>query len=140
MPMLCVMCSENIPDRGILVSEINNSFWCTNKFCSPLFYQNPQPFSFNFVYNHDGEPSISLFPNPTDENATTYISLSLLEGQEVLVVLRDIAGNEVCSKVVIASSNNKIVAIDQDGKLAKGTYLVTASSANKLYGKKLIVK
>ena len=91
-------------------------------------------------YHSNGESSISLFPNPVQENTASYISLSQLEGKEVLVVLRDIAGNEIYSKVVISTSNNEIVAIDQEGKLAKGTYLVTASSANKLYSKKLIVK
>ena len=61
-------------------------------------------------------------------------------GQEVLVVLRDIAGNEVYSKLVISSTDKEIIALDPEGKLAKGTYLVIASSENKFYSKKLIVK
>lgn len=91
-------------------------------------------------YNSNGDPTISLFPNPSDANAASYLSLNQFEGQEVLVVLRDIAGRELFSKVVISSTNKEIVALNQDGKLAKGSYLITASSANKLYSKHLIVK
>lgn len=91
-------------------------------------------------YNPSGEGSLSLFPNPTDENTTTYITLSQLEGVEVLVVLRDITGKEVYSKVVVNTSNHEIIAIDKEGRLEKGIYLVTASSANNLYSRKLIVK
>ena len=91
-------------------------------------------------YNPNGDPTISLFPNPSDASAASYLSLNQFEGQEVLVVLRDIAGRELFSKVVISTSNKEIVALNQDGKLAKGSYLITASSANKLYSKHLIVK
>lgn len=91
-------------------------------------------------YNPNGDPGISLFPNPSDAGTTTYLCLNQFEGQEVLVVLRDIAGREIFSKVVISSSNNELIAIEQQGAIAKGSYLVTATSANKIYNKKLIVK
>lgn len=91
-------------------------------------------------YNPNGDPSISLFPNPTDAGATTYLSLNQLKGQEVLVVLRDIAGREIFSKVILSNSNNELIAIDLQGTLAKGSYLITATSANQFYNKKLIVK
>ena len=91
-------------------------------------------------YNPNGDTSISLFPNPTDIETGASISLNQLNGQEVLVVLRDMAGNEVFSKVVVSGSDKEIVALDPDGKLAKGTYWVIASSENKFYSKKLIVK
>ena len=63
-----------------------------------------------------------------------------MEGEEVLVVLRDITGRELFSKVVISSSNNELVALDPEGKIAKGSYLITASSSNKFYSENLIVK
>ena len=90
--------------------------------------------------NPDGDPTISLFPNPAESNSPAYLELNQFEGQEVLVVLRDIQGREVYSKVIITLSNNELVALNQEGNLSKGTYLITASSANKLYSKKLIVK
>lgn len=93
------------------------------------------------VENNSGlDPGISIFPNPSAAGSITYIALTDLEGSEVLVVLRDLTGKEVYSKAVISSSRNEIVAIDPEGKLAKGSYLVTASSANNLYSKKLIIK
>lgn len=91
-------------------------------------------------YNPDSDPGISLFPNPSDEGTTTYLSLNQLEGQEVLVVLRDIAGRELFSKVMIIGSNSELIAIDQQGTLAKGSYIITATNANKIYNKKLIIK
>jgi hypothetical protein len=91
-------------------------------------------------YNPNGDPSISLFPNPTNSETTTFISLNQLNGQEVLVVLRDITGREVYSKLIVTGSDKEIVALDPENKLAKGTYLVIASSENKFYSKKLIVK
>lgn len=91
-------------------------------------------------YNPNGDPSISLFPNPVNVGSTTYLSLNQFEGKEVLVVLRDITGREIFSKVVITGSNNELIAINEEGLLAKGSYLITATSANNIYNKKLIVK
>ncbi len=91
-------------------------------------------------YNPKGDPSISLFPNPTGVNSKAYLELTSFDGMDVLVVLRDITGREIYSKVVVSAENNELVAIDPEGKLAKGTYLVTASNANKLYSKRLIVR
>ena len=91
-------------------------------------------------YNPNGDPTISLFPNPSDVGTTTYLSLNQFEGGEVLVVLRDITGREIFSKVVIASSGNELIVLNENGSLAKGSYLVTATSKNKFYNKKLIVK
>ncbi|HLC82228.1 MAG TPA: T9SS type A sorting domain-containing protein, partial [Bacteroidia bacterium] len=91
-------------------------------------------------YNPNADPNISLFPNPSDAGATAYVQLNQMEGEEVLVVLRDITGRELFSKIIITGSNNEIVALDPEGKIAKGSYLITASSANKFYSKNLIVK
>lgn len=91
-------------------------------------------------YTPNGDPSIDLFPNPTDTDSQAYLELNQFEGQEILVVLRDVTGREIYSKIVISVSNNELVTLNQDGKLDKGVYLITASSANKLYSKKLIVK
>lgn len=91
-------------------------------------------------YNPSGDPSISLFPNPTYSNSRSYLELNRFDGQEVLVVLRDIQGREIYSKVVVTVFNNEIVALNENELLSKGTYLITACSANKLYSKRLIVK
>ncbi|MBI3519616.1 MAG: T9SS type A sorting domain-containing protein [Bacteroidetes bacterium] len=89
----------------------------------------------NYRIGNDG---VSIFPNPTDGNFT--ISLKGLENEEILVVIRDISGKEWFSKVILTKEDNALVAIDTEGKLAKGTYLVMASSNNQLYSQKIIVK
>ena len=91
--------------------------------------------SVNYTLSDDG---ISIFPNPTD--GELHINIKDLEGKEVLVVIRDITGKECFSKVVLSQENQQLIAVDSEQKLASGTYIVTASSNNKLYSKKIIVK
>ncbi|MES2515066.1 MAG: T9SS type A sorting domain-containing protein [Bacteroidota bacterium] len=89
----------------------------------------------NYTTDDDG---ITMFPNPTDGNIS--LSLKGLENQEILVVIRDITGKECYSKVILSIQNSDIVALDTEGVLAKGVYIVVASSSNKLYSQKIIVK
>lgn len=62
------------------------------------------------------------------------------ENKEVLVVLRNEKGLESYSKVIIDQENNVIVPANSDYKLDNGTYIVVASSNNKLYSQKVFVK
>ncbi|MDQ3048276.1 MAG: T9SS type A sorting domain-containing protein [Bacteroidota bacterium] len=91
-------------------------------------------------YNTNTESDISIFPNPGEVGSSSYIIFNEFQGEEVLVVVRDIAGKELYAKIIVVAFDNEISAIDTEGKLAKGTYLITASSKNKLYSKKLIIK
>ncbi|MBL0331119.1 MAG: T9SS type A sorting domain-containing protein [Bacteroidetes bacterium] len=87
-----------------------------------------------------GDGGMTLFPNPATANEGFNLNISGLENQEVLVVVRDIAGRESFSKVILVTENNQLVAIDSEQTLAAGTYIVVASSNNKIYSQKLIVK
>lgn len=89
----------------------------------------------NFFLSEDG---MSIFPNPTDGDI--YFNIKDLEGKETLVVIRDMTGKECFSKVILVQENNQIIATDSEHKLASGTYIISASSNNKLYSKKIIVK
>lgn len=82
--------------------------------------------------------SISVFPNPTD--GPINIALNNLENKEVLIVVRDILGKEFYTKVKIIDDSETIVALDMERKLAPGTYIVVATSDNKLYSQTIIVK
>lgn len=62
------------------------------------------------------------------------------ENKEVLVVLRNEKGMESYSKVIIDQENNIIVPTENDNKLETGNYIVIASSDNKLYSQKVVVK
>ena len=93
--------------------------------------------SVNYVFGDDG---ISIYPNPSGSDELINMKLTGLQNQEILVVVRDIQGKEYYSKVTIITENNQLIAIDPEQRLAAGTYIVIASSNNKVYSKKLIVK
>lgn len=61
------------------------------------------------------------------------------ENKEVLVVLRNEKGEESYSKVVIDEEFH-VLSSDASSKLDNGTYTVVASSDNRLYSQKLVVK
>jgi hypothetical protein len=67
-------------------------------------------------------------------------ALKQLPPTEDLVVLRDNNGKEFYSKVLISVENCDIVGYDTSNKLPSGTYLITGTSNNILYGQKLIVR
>ncbi len=62
------------------------------------------------------------------------------ENKEVLVVLRNEKGMESYSKVMVDQQNNITVSSEEDNKLDNGTYTVIASSNNKLYSQKVVVR
>ena len=89
----------------------------------------------NYSLSDDG---MSVFPNPTAGELN--INIKDIEGKEVLVVIRDMMGKECFTKVILSQENQQLIAVDSEHKLAAGVYIVTASSSNKLYSKKIIVK
>jgi hypothetical protein len=92
------------------------------------------------VYNPKLESNIDLFPNPIDENLPSYLQLNNFADQDVLVILRDILGKEVFSKVLNVKSNKELFAINQNVYITKGAYVISASGNNKIYSKLLIIK
>ena len=90
-------------------------------------------------FNNMNDFIFNIYPNP---NNGKNINLQIAKNNaEVLVVVYDILGNEIYSKVIIVSINGKdVYAINPSQKLNPGVYLITATSSNKIYNKKLIVK
>ncbi len=81
-----------------------------------------------------------IFPNPVGKSETLNIQFNTWHTQ-ALVVLRDMKGKEVLSKVLVFEENNLLYAIPLDERIAPGVYLVIASSdKNILFSKKVIVK
>lgn len=62
------------------------------------------------------------------------------ENKQVLVVLRNEKGVETYSKVYVDPENNIEVADESENKLENGTYVVVASSDNRLYSQKVVVR
>ena len=83
---------------------------------------------------------ITITQDPASEEQQFNMLLKGFEGKEVLVVLRDKAGNEYYSKVFMSATQHYLAALDPERTLPPGEYLVTASSNNKVYSKKIKVR
>jgi hypothetical protein len=57
-----------------------------------------------------------------------------------LLILQDVKGNEFYSKAQVIESNYQLKAIQLDNNLPSGTYLIIASSIDKLVTKKIIIE
>ena len=89
----------------------------------------------------DVETDIKIWPNPNDGKHVNIEMTGYDPSNEVLVILRDIAGREFYSKVLITDMAGHLISgIDPTNTLPVGTYLITGSDQNHLYSKKFIVK
>lgn len=90
------------------------------------------------IANADKEPVI--FPNPVYQSEVLNIQFPNWY-TEALVVMRDMMGREVFSKIIVFEENNLLYAIPLDQEIPEGVYLIVASSnRNILFSKKVIVK
>lgn len=89
----------------------------------------------------ENEGTFTFYPNPLKFNETLNVSLNVSKGEEVLVVLYGPDGKEVYSKVILTQQEGEnVYAIDLEGKLSSGIYLVTATSKQAIYKRKLIIQ
>ena len=87
-----------------------------------------------------GEPGMRIFPNPLSNGQPLNVVLENLDGEEVLVVIRDLNGKEYYGKMVVVMEEEQLFAIDRLGQIPAGVYLVVASAKDQLYSRKLIVR
>lgn len=76
----------------------------------------------------------------TEGSQKVKMQLKGFKNQEVLVVMMDLKGNVVMSKVQVMKDKDQLIAIDTEGKLAPGEYIVTASSKNEIFTQTITVK
>ena len=83
-----------------------------------------------------------VFPNPAKNGESIYLKFAGVEkAKEILVVVRDIMGREWYSKVYITSeTDNSVFAIDPYNNIAPGVYIVTGSSDDGIYYKKIVLE
>lgn len=91
-------------------------------------------------YENTTQGNMNLFPNPIAAGETLNLSFDEIEEDEVLVVLRDITGKEFYSKLFIGIENNNLIGLPIEKAIPSGIYLITATSENRIYSQKLIVK
>jgi hypothetical protein len=84
--------------------------------------------------------SFNIFPNP-NEGTSIHMSINAAKKEEILVVVYDISGRESYSKIiVIEDAGNSVYGLDPSNKLSPGIYFVSATSNQKTFNSKLIVK
>lgn len=99
------------------------------------YYSNVVPV--NYIFGNDG---FTIYPNPMAAGSALYVNMGFAKDKEVLVVVRDIQGKEYFSKVIINSENDQLVALDPSNNISAGTYLIVATSENKIFSRLLVVK
>ncbi|MCH8330008.1 MAG: T9SS type A sorting domain-containing protein [Bacteroidetes bacterium] len=84
---------------------------------------------------------LTIYPNPTDGNSTINVMYTNSNNvkEQVFVVLYDITGKEIYSKVEVQEKENILIAIDPANKLAPGIYLVMGTSSNKISTKQKLI-
>ena len=81
-----------------------------------------------------------VFPNPNKSEADTYVSLQGFKADNLLVVVYDMLGREIYSKVELMENGGFLFTLTTDGnKLPSGVYLITAAADDKVFHQKLIV-
>lgn len=82
------------------------------------------------VNNQGTNPVLTLATTPMTE-----ADMQASDLREALVVLRNEKGEESVSKVIVNGNDDLRISSDNTGKLNNGTYVIIASSDNKLYSK-----
>ncbi len=102
--------------------------------------KNKEVYSNTVVVNYKTDKAHINSENRTQNNDELINNLKRLPSNEVLVVLRNIKGIEFHSKIKISAGASGIIGTDIENKLMPGTYLITGSSTNILYGQYAIIK
>ncbi len=87
--------------------------------------------------------NVSVYPNPLNISNSKTITLNItgIENKmSVLVVLRNVLGEEYYSKVMMSETGETQFVIENYSSLSKGVYFISASSNDRLISKKLIVE
>ncbi|MCX6295393.1 MAG: T9SS type A sorting domain-containing protein [Bacteroidetes bacterium] len=86
-------------------------------------------------------PDFKVFPNPNQVDADTFVSLDGFKADNLLVVVYDMLGREIYSKVEIMENGGFLFTVTSDGhQLPSGIFLITAAANDRIFHQKLIVK
>ena len=82
--------------------------------------------------------NVSFFPNSSKKNIE--IEFKNILDKNILLVLRDIKGNEYFSKAIIGKKNESIIVVPTDKIIPKGRYLIIASSEDEIYSQTIFIE
>lgn len=122
---------DNSPYQGISYYRLKQT-----DFDGAFTYSNTVPVKIEKRF----DKGISLFPNPVERGHELKIQFSELINTDILIVIRDLKGEEFYSKVTLINEGGLFIAIPIEKIIPAGVYLVTASSESQIYNQKLIIK
>ncbi len=91
-------------------------------------------------YISERNATLSIFPNPISIGSELNLSFEGVNNEEVLVVIRDIAGREFFSKMHVSVVDGTLVGLPIQTSIPSGVYIITATSENIIYSQRLIIK
>lgn len=92
--------------------------------------------------NNANNGNMNVYPNPSTNESGVYLSLKGIEVEkDVLVVLVDVLGQVVYSKITYSdASGNVLESLNDNNQLASGVYTVIGSVNDAIYKQKIIVR
>jgi hypothetical protein len=136
-----------VDGAGNSTSIIMYSFWDSLPYDGVSYYRLQQTdFNGKSTYSHlnavdfdvPSDFDFNVYPNPSTGDFSITLKANL--GNEVLVYVYDVLGKEAYSKVLITEvKGENVYSINQEGTLAPGVYMVTATSDDAVLNKKLII-
>lgn len=85
------------------------------------------------------ELGFNTFPNPLLAGNDLKIEFNSKE-EEILIVIRDVKGQEFYSKAIVFIEDNNVTAIPLSSDVPPGMYIVTATSKNEIYSRKILIR
>ncbi len=101
------------------------------------FKYYPALVAVEFNQDNNGNNKFYIYPNPSNGEI---ININTLLEDEILVVLYNLIGEIVFSKVALLENGHVVIAMDNYNKLAPGVYLIIGSSENEIYKQKLVIQ
>jgi hypothetical protein len=84
---------------------------------------------------------LSIYPNPASDLQPANLHMTLWSDNSVLVVVCDLDGQELYSKIMpVDLGTETVVAVDPEHRLKPGLYLIRATSSNSICKRKLIIR
>ncbi|HXC05870.1 MAG TPA: T9SS type A sorting domain-containing protein, partial [Bacteroidia bacterium] len=139
---------DKIPGAGNSSSVLNYGIVDKNPLKGVSYYRLQQTdfdgktsYSNISEVNFDGEFTFLVYPNPSSASNLPNLEFNSSENHEVLVVLEDVTGHQLYSKIIVVKQNEKnVTVLEGTNQLPKGMYFITATSDNSIYKQKLIIQ
>lgn len=84
--------------------------------------------------------NIKTYSNLLNGDSSLSSNINWNDSQEVVVVLRDLRGEEFVSKVLLMVEKNVVFLVDEQKSVPPGNYIITSSSDDKISNYRLTVK